>query len=78
MEHCLVIIARDRPELWLTWASFYGGAETVEIVFDRRQRQPWPRNGHQPDRRTQSRHDTSLRDQGFIVIPRPEIVSASH
>ncbi|MBP2672732.1 MAG: hypothetical protein H6Q85_2798, partial [candidate division NC10 bacterium] len=24
MWRWLVIIARDRPELWVTWAAFYG------------------------------------------------------
>jgi len=31
MGCALVIIARDRPDLWMTWAAFYGGAATVEV-----------------------------------------------
>jgi len=45
MERWLVIIARDRPELWVTWASFYGGAEKVEVLLDRRQEQPGTKRG---------------------------------
>ena len=77
MRRWLVIIARDRPEFWVTWASFYGGAGKVEVLFDRRQGQPWPGRGDRPDRRTQPHRDTDLQDHGFLVIPRPEMVGAS-
>ena len=77
MGRTLVVIARDRPELWVTWAAFYGGAETVEGLLDRRQGQPWRGRGHHPNRRAQSRRETDLHDHGFIVIPRSSIMGAS-
>jgi hypothetical protein len=77
MRQWLVIIARDRPELWVTWASFYGGAEQVEVLFDRRQGQSWPGTGGRADRRTQPHRETELLERGFLVISQPEVVSAS-
>jgi len=71
MRRCLVIIARDRPELWVTWASFYGGSGTVQIVVDRRRAPPGPRRSH-ADRRTQSHRAAALQERGFLVIPEPD------
>jgi hypothetical protein len=76
MPRWLVIIARDRPELWVTWTSFYGGAGEVEVVVDRRLSQPWA-GGDRPDRRTPSNREIDLRERGFLVIPRPETVGVS-
>ena len=76
MWRWLVIIARDRPELWVTWVSFYGAPGKVEVLFDRRQGQPWPRSDRS-DRRTQPHGETDLEGHGFLVIPRPEMVSES-
>ena len=77
MERRLIIIARDRPELWVTWAAFYGGAETVEVLFDRRQGRPWPEQGDRPDRRTRPNLDPDLQERGFLVFPRPEMVGTA-
>ena len=77
MQRWLVIIARDRPELWVTWASFYGGAETVEVLVDRRQGQPWTERRGRPDRRARPHCDTALQERGHLVISRPELVAAS-
>ena len=77
MRRWLVIIARDRPELWGTWASFYGSAGEVEVLYDRRQGLPWPERGDGLDRRTQPDRDTDLQERGFRVIPRPEMTGAS-
>ena len=77
MGRTLVVIARDRPELWVTWAAFYGGAETVEGLLDRRQGQPWRGRGHHLNRRAQSRRETDLHDHGFIVTCRPGTVRSS-
>ena len=77
MWRWLVIIARDRPELWVTWAAFYGGAGRIEILFDRRQGHTgagW-RNG--PDRRARLDREAELPARGFLVIPRPDLVGAS-
>ena len=77
MEAYLVVIARDRPELWVTWAAFYGGAENVEVLVDRRQGQPCPERRNGPDRRTSPHRDPALQARGVLVIPRPEIVCPS-
>ena len=72
MSRWLVIIARDRPELWVTWASFYGGAAKVEVLLDRRQRLPCPRSGERPERRAQRTRESDLQERGVLVIPRAE------
>jgi hypothetical protein len=75
MGRWLVIIAIGRAGV--TWASFYGGAGTVEVLFDRRQRQPETGRNDRPDRRARPNRDTDLWERGFLVIPRPELVGAS-
>jgi hypothetical protein len=77
MERYLVIVSRDRPELLATLASTYGQKGEVEILFDRRQGQPWTEVGDRPDRRSRPRLDADLRDHGFIVIRRPELAYPS-
>jgi len=41
MERCLIIVARDQPELLAQLAFMYAHEENVEVCFDRRQAQPW-------------------------------------
>ncbi len=77
MRRWLVIIARDRPELWVTWASFYGGAGKVDVLFDRRCGLPWPERRESLDRRARPELDSDLQKHGFLVIPQTEIVGAS-
>jgi hypothetical protein len=77
MWRWLVIIARDRPELWVTWASFYGGGVAVEVLLDRRQGQAGSGSGEGRERRVRPSRDTELRRRGFLVIPRPEVVGTS-
>ena len=77
MARWLVIIARDRPEVWLTWAAFYGGGGEVEVLVDRRQGQPGTRRGSRADRRLLPPRDPVLQERGFLVIPRPDLVGAS-
>ena len=72
MEAYLVVIARDRPELWVTWAAFYGGAAQVEVLVDRRQGLPCRRREDRRDRRAQRNRDSDLRERGVLVIPRAE------
>jgi hypothetical protein len=67
----LVIVARDRPDLWVTWAAFYGGAERVEVLLDRRQGPARPR-GQQPERRGRTPRGTALQERGFLVIPQAD------
>lgn len=77
MARCLVIIARDRQELWVTWATFYGGAENVEVLVDRRQGRPWSEQRDRSDHRAQPSRDPDLQGRGFLVIRRPERVGAT-
>ena len=72
MGCALVIIARDRPDLWITWAAFYGGAATVEVLVDRRRGLPCPREAVRPDRRANRNRESDLQERGFLVIPRAE------
>jgi hypothetical protein len=71
MFPCLIIIARDQPELLHALIALYGHENRVEIRFDRRQGLPWTGTGDRPDRRSSPCPDTDLLDRGFIVILRP-------
>lgn len=72
MGRSLVIIARDRPEVWLTWATFYGGAESVQLILDRRHAPPGTRRVGHADRRAQRTRNSDLQERGFVVIPQTE------
>ena len=72
MGCALVIIARDRPDLWITWAAFYGGAATVEVLVDRRLGLLCVRGADRPDRRANRNRESDLQERGFLVIPRAE------
>jgi hypothetical protein len=61
MAHGLIIVSRDRPELFRTLVASSSQTGVVEVLFDRRH----------PDR------DTRLRELGFIVIPQPDTVGSS-
>lgn len=76
MRRCLVIIARDRPEVWLTWATFYGGAASVDLLLDRRHAPPGTRPAGHRERRIQPHDTTALQERGFLVIPQRETVCA--
>jgi len=77
MAHGLIIVSRDRPELFRTLVATSSQTGVVEILFDRRQGQPGTATGDHPDRRAQSSRDTLLRELGFIVIPQPNTVGTS-
>ena len=77
MERCLIIVARDQPDLLAQLAFLYAHEPGIEVCFDRRQGQPWAWNGEHLDRRSPPRPDTDLKDHVFIVSPRPEIGSPS-
>lgn len=74
MRRHLVIIARDRPEVWLTWATFYGGAESVRLVLDRRYAPPQTRAAGHADRRTIPHNPAALEERGFLVVSERETV----
>jgi hypothetical protein len=71
MFPCLIIVAREQPELLHALIALYGHEHGVEIRVDQRQGLPWTGTGERPDRRSPPRPDTDLLDHGFIVIPRP-------
>jgi hypothetical protein len=77
MERWLVIIARDRPDLWVTWASFYGEAGAVEVRYDQRRGLLWTGREARPDRRTLLPRQSALQERGFLVISRPESADAT-
>jgi hypothetical protein len=77
MVRGLIIVSRDRPELFRTLVATCNQTGVVEILVDRRQGQPWTGRGDRPDRRARSNRDTHLQERGFLVIPQPEIVGAS-
>ncbi len=70
MEPCLVIVARDQPDVFARLNATYAQEAWIEIRFDCRQGQPWTGKGERPNRRASPRSDTDLTDHGFIVIPR--------
>ena len=71
MTRYLVIIARDRPELWETFAIIYNNVPGCEIRFDRRYDQNESMGWEGTERRAAVVRDKVLRDQGFVVIPQP-------
>ena len=69
MTRHLVIISRDRPELWETFAFIYNNVPGCEIRFDRRYDQRESVRWEGTERRAALARDAVLRDQGFMVIP---------
>ena len=76
MRRHLIIIARDRPDVWLNWATFYGGAESVHLILDRRHAPPQTRPASHADRRTQPNRTTALYERGFFIIPEHETANS--
>ena len=76
MLQWLVIIARDRPDLWASWAAFYGGLENVDILLDRRQAWSETRCEGRADRRTHPDREPTLQERGFLVIPQSDMLGA--
>ena len=77
MDHYLVIISRDRPDLLGRLATIYGQKGEVEIHFDRRQGQAWAGRGNRPDRRSVPHRDANLQKRGFLVIRWTAMAAAS-
>jgi len=77
MVHGLIIVSRDRPELFQTLVATSSQTGVVEILLDRRQGPSGIATGDRPDRRVRSNHDTVLRDLGFVVIPQPTMGGTS-
>jgi hypothetical protein len=65
----LVIVARDRPELWRDFRLTYGHADEVEILLDRRESPQRAVSQHDRHRRSPTRRGSEVAGQGFCVIP---------
>lgn len=75
MWRWLVIIARDRSELWPTWSRLDTHTGRMEIHFDRRCGRRWAGPGECPNRRAQPTPETDLVRRGFLVIPHPDLAA---
>jgi hypothetical protein len=72
MERYLVIVSRDRPDLFQRLSAAYGHKVEVKILLDRRERK---RGEYGVDRRSPRRAKMDFGSQGYIVIPQHERVS---
>jgi hypothetical protein len=72
MERRLIVVSRNRPELWQELRRNYAPAEGTEVILDRRQWQRWTRPGADGACRPPAPLDMELQSQGFVVIPRPQ------
>jgi len=70
MDRCLIVVSRDRPELWQELRQNYAQAEGVEIILDRRQGQQWALSEDGTDRRSLLTVGPDVQGQGFMVVPR--------
>jgi hypothetical protein len=72
----LVIVARDRPDLWRYLALNFAKSARVEVVLDRRQGErreatrTYERGRQGADRRRSSSLVTDPRGQGCLIVPR--------
>lgn len=78
MVHGLIVVSRDRPDLFQTLVDTSSQTGVVEILLDRRQGQPWSGRGERPHRRARTNRERVLRERGFIVIPQPHTGGNSH
>lgn len=70
---CLVIVARDRPDLWNDLRRDFTGGQGVRVILDRRKGERRQRAArHRPERRRgerrQARVDRDLRYRSFVII----------
>ena len=67
MDRYLIVVARERAELWQELSQRHVGAAEVEVILDRRERRgAWG----VAERRAPLREDTDLARQAFVVVPR--------
>ncbi len=71
MERCLIIVSRDRPDLWQELNQNYAQAEGVDIILDRRGWRRWTFPPDDTDRRSPSSIGSDFPAEGFVVVPRP-------
>ena len=73
--HCLIIVAREQPELWRYMTRHFVRFTRVQVLLDRRQgerRQRFQR--YEPerrrlDRRRPPRLETDLRSRPYVIVP---------
>ena len=70
MERLLIIVARDRPELFQELSSTYGPSGDVEILLDRRQAPRRTFSRTVAARQAPIRLGPRVEGEGFFVIPR--------
>ena len=64
----LLIVARERPELWRDLILTYGPADELEILLDRRGTRHWAGPRTDSERRSSLHRVTEVVGQGFYVI----------
>ncbi len=73
---CLIIVARDRPDLHFYLMDTYGMIEGFQVLLDRRQRarrqqiKPGIPERRQAERRRPPRSEHDLRRQPFFLVSR--------
>ena len=72
---CLIIVARDAPDLWAYLTRTYGRIEGFQVLVDRRERDRRQQSvTRSPDRRQADRRrpptiERTLRRQPFLFVP---------
>ncbi len=72
---CLIIVARDAPDLWFYLTRTYGQIKGFQVLVARRERerrqqvQPYAPERRQADRRRPPTIERTLRRQPFLFIP---------
>ena len=72
---CLIIVARDAPDLWFYLTRTYGRIEGFRVLVDRRERerreqaQPYAPERRHAERRRPPTIERTLRRQPFLFVP---------
>lgn len=74
MRRYLLIVVRDRPDLWDMLRRRFAGDPEVRVILDRRQRERRQRvqvqelDRRRADRRRRLSTDKQIRDTGFAIV----------
>ncbi len=72
---CLIIVAREAPDLWFYLTQTYGQIKGFQVLVDRRERerrqqvQSYAPERRQADRRRPPTIERTLRRQPFLFVP---------
>ena len=75
---CLLIVAREQPDLWHHLTRDFAGDEGVQVILDRRRRERRQRvqtsesERRRSDRRRQASIDNDLRYRSFVILHRQQ------